>query len=175
MRKINRYQLFARELLILCGVRLLIFDELHNIISDNKSEQSNLLKIIKRALEQDSETIVFGGTQVAQRFCSSLRRSRTGSPTSSWSGIQPQPEFGTSSSPSRDCYSQETSKINEDDKLAEHIHRLSGGMIGGVHELLRKTALHVIETGEERITIKGHQCNTIWPELLRRMPTGRKK
>ncbi len=60
--------IFARELLIQCGVKLLIFDELHNIIPESKTDQSQLLKIIKELSNKTRRPIVFGGTRVARRF-----------------------------------------------------------------------------------------------------------
>ncbi len=165
--------IFARELLIQCGVKLLIFDELHNIIPESKSDQSQLLKIIKELSNKTRRPIVFGGTRVARRFLFESKEVEN-----RFSDIVV-PGYPTCDDDFLDLLHsfehvlplRKPSRLDKTKGLADYIHQLTGGRIGGVHELLRHAALHAIRTGDEQITRKSIDETPYGESLRRRMVT----
>lgn len=147
------------ELLRQVGMRVLLIDELHNLLEGSPNAQKKGINSIKYLMNELHRPVVAAGTIQA------LNAIRTDEQISSRLSPLPLNRF-------RDDESfQELLQLFElvlplrkpsylsDPELSSLIHQNTFGIVGRVSELLNKAAIHAIRKGEERITaemINGH-------------------
>ena len=144
------------EVLSRVGVKVLLVDELHNLLFASALEREKTLAFLRAVGNELRINVVAAGTQDARRILQS--------------DAQLLNRFEVSRLPMwRDCEAfrvllasfeallplRQPSFLGEDDDLAKFLLAKSDGIIAELSKLLRRAAVHAIDTGAEAVTLKG--------------------
>lgn len=136
------------------NVKILIIDEIHNILNGSPAKQKQIMSAIRDLSSKLKMPVILAGVKEA------LRAVNTEDQISS----RFRPEYLTKWKMDKDYISllattisklplkKESTIINKED--AQEILELCDGYIGEIVNLLKAAAVHAIKTGTERVTIK---------------------
>ncbi len=135
------------------SVRVLVIDEIHNIINGSPARQKQIMSAIRDLSSKLKMPVILAGVKEA------LRAVNTEDQISS----RYRPEYLTKWKMDKDYISllattisklplkKQSTIINKDD--AQEILELCNGYIGEIVNLIKAAAVHAIKTGSERVTI----------------------
>jgi hypothetical protein len=161
------------------GLRVLIIDELHNIIAGSTRLQRVFLNVVRYLGNELKVPIVGGGIQEAfHAIQSDPQLANRFEPL-----FLPRWKIDDNSKPEEDVYLKLLSSfeallpLNEPSRLTEptlalKILSMSDGLIGEISTLLRRAAVEAIVTGKERIDAKLLDRIKWVPPTKRKWPTG---
>jgi GTPase SAR1 family protein len=136
------------------NVRVLIIDEIHNILNGSPARQKQIMSAIRDLSSKLTMPVILAGVKEA------LRAVNTEDQISS----RYRPEYLTKWKMDKDYISllativsklplkKQSTIINKED--AQEILELCNGYIGEIVNLIKAAAIHAIKTGSERVTIK---------------------
>lgn len=136
------------------SVRVLVIDEIHNILNGSPARQKQIMSAIRDLSSKLKMPVILAGVKEA------LRAVNTEDQISS----RYRPEYLTKWKMDKDYISllattisklplkKQSTIINKDD--AQEILELCNGYIGEIVNLIKAAAVHAIKTGSERVTIK---------------------
>lgn len=145
----------VKKLIQALDIRVLVIDELHNIAPATATKQREFLVILKYLCNELKICLICAGTpevwnvvsfdpQLSNRFEPILLKSWT---------TKPEDFIAFLKAYERRLPLKETSNISQR-SIATEIFKLGEGLLGEYVTILKKSAIYVLESGEEKITLE---------------------
>ncbi|WP_170118332.1 TniB family NTP-binding protein [Phreatobacter oligotrophus] len=143
----------TRRLMEEVGLRLAIFDEIHNIIPTNDAKDE-MLRQIKELSNKIRRPMVLSGTREAYSFISSSRELTERFYAIEIPKVQKGNDFTAFLNTMEAIIPLKRASHLSEDRMAEMLYNLSEGLPGRLSELLFHATVAAVETKVERITAK---------------------
>lgn len=147
----NALSVMTRKLMEEVGLRLAIFDEIHNVIpaTDAKDE---MLRQIKELSNKIRRPLVLSGTREARDFIFRSSELKERCYPIEITKLEKGAEFTTFLNTMEALIPLRRASYLSEERKAELLYNLSDGLTGRLSELLFHAAVAAVETGSERIT-----------------------
>lgn len=143
----------ASTILRKCKTRILIIDEIHNLLFGHAREQREFLGMLKNMSNRLCLSIVAVGTRDAIRALHTDPQLSSRFEPFGLQRWQINREFVSLLASFERLMPLAEPSFLASKEIAMKIHSLSGGTIGGIAGVIKKATAHAIKTGQERIDI----------------------
>jgi type II secretory pathway predicted ATPase ExeA len=151
--RVSEKQRRAEQNLLFCKVKMLVIDEIHNLLHGSIRQQRQFLSVLKNLSNKLQIPLVLSGTResiLIMHTDAQLSSRFTVTGIDKWK--LDREYLRLLASFERLLPLQKESKLASE-ILATKIFRMSDGNLGAISRIIESAALHAIRTGEERITV----------------------
>lgn len=156
----------ARRLMQKQGVRLPIFDEIHNVVPLNADTKDEMLRTIKELSNKIQRPLVFAGTGAARDFISQSKELRERYYEIQVTRFAYDDRFKDFLETIEHIIPLRKPSGLSEPRLRKFLYDFSGGLIGTLNELLFQATVTAIQNEDERIT-KDNLAGTIYAQNVR--------